>query len=79
MTSTHLGEALLDLYLGDTPVSTRAKAGAADTLARIAAASEDDAGAGAEARRRVFYSPKTSERLECSGDDGDARGCVVVL
>lgn len=73
VTSNHLAEALLDLYLGDLPVSGRAKAGAADTLARIAAAADDGGAA------REFYRPRASERLRCSGDEADAGGCVVVL
>jgi hypothetical protein len=74
VTSRHLGEALLDLYLGPQPVSAAAKAGAADTLARILSGS-----AGAGARDRVFYAPRASEKLRCSGGPDDAHGCVVEL
>jgi hypothetical protein len=79
VTSCHLGEALLDLYLGPQPVSASAKAGAADTLARILAAGGRSGGGGGRGGERVFYEPRASERLRCSGAPGDARACVVEL
>ncbi|KAI8470788.1 MAG: hypothetical protein J3K34DRAFT_521097 [Monoraphidium minutum] len=86
VTSAHLGEALFDLYLGDTPVSEKAKAGAADTLARIVGGAEahgaaaPEAASGGGGAARVYYSPRGGERVVCSGGGGDdARGCVVEL
>ncbi|GBF98556.1 hypothetical protein Rsub_11886 [Raphidocelis subcapitata] len=89
VTSAHLGDALLDLYLGPQPVSAAAKEAAAQTLAKIVAAAGGGGGeSGGEsggAGAAVYYSPRGPERLRCAGGGGgggggaDASACVVEL
>jgi len=67
--SPQLGEALMDLYLGDQPVSKRAKAAAAAALQRLAVPGQGGSGG-------VVYSPIEKQRLDCSGAESlDA--CVL--
>lgn len=60
-------EALFDLYLGEQPVSKRAKAAAGDALVRLLQ----------EQQQHYQYKLQAGERLLCSGDGPS--GCVVEL
>ncbi|KXZ47538.1 hypothetical protein GPECTOR_34g697 [Gonium pectorale] len=73
-----LAEALFDLYLGDQPVSKRAKAAAADALLRLAAGAE---AAGGSPVQRYRYRLQPGERLRCSPGTGpqEQEACVLEL
>ncbi|EFJ47029.1 hypothetical protein VOLCADRAFT_121023 [Volvox carteri f. nagariensis] len=62
--SPALAEALFDLYLGDQPVSKRAKAAAGAALLDMAAAATDG-GSGGAVPTRYRYRPQPGEKLVC--------------
>lgn len=69
--SPQLGEALLDLHLGDQPVDPRARVAAASALHRLAAPASCSQG--------VVYTPTCRQSVHCRPGSDDLGACMLVL